>query len=499
MTVWPVAAWEPDKAPLLGAPVVSGVVPADSETYGPLAGPSTASTSGSYSVPSGALPGGMPSFIGNAFDAIDEYSAHYILVGDGNNEVFFYGLTSGLGWQQITLSGFVAYLSNFRFAQFKNTVLIVGGQNMMQWICNSSTANVLSGSPAGIYVCVAKDFAIAGNTYDPTNGSVPYRVWWSAFNDPTNWPTPGTPAALQVQSDYNDFDGSQGTVSGLCSNLINCDFLVFFEYGVQQATYVGAPDVFNFYNVSGARGTQWADSIVVTEGMAYYFGENGFYACDGVNVFPIGENKVDHFAMSAASPVIVSGNNVRTVTGGYNTQTRCLFWLFSQAIGPLANGQVLVMFYHKDFQKWTYCYISAFHILAFTGCYDSGGVAKRSDFAHVMATLDSSGNYYHWTGAALPAEVCTVEQQPVPGMLARIGKEVRPLSDGGAPTVAIQYRNRMEDALTVGPDVAMDIAGKCPQRIKARFMRAHIKQPQSAVWQHIGGVDVDGIRPGGRR
>jgi hypothetical protein len=404
-----------------------------------------------------------------------------------------------LAWQQITLSGFVPVFTTLRFAQFKNTALIAGGQNMMQWICGASTATVLSGSPASKYVCVSKDFAIAGFTYDAADGTITYRIWWSAFNDPTNWPTPGTPAALQVQSDYNDFDGTQGYLTGLVGNLINCDFLVFFQYGLQQGTYVGAPDVFNFYPVASARGTPWPDSIVVTEGMAYYFGENGFYACDGVNVFPIGENKVDKFALAAATPINVGGVNVRIVTGGYNPKTRCLFWLFSQYQGSPAYGATVLLFYHKDFQRWTYFYPTGWNVVAFGGAYDSAGLGNVNDMQRCMATLDSSGNYYHWTGAALPAEVCTVEQQPVPGMLARIGKEVRPLSDGGAPTVAIQYRNRMEDALTVGPDVAMDIAGKCPQRIKARFMRAHLKQPQSAVWQHIGGVDVDGIRPGGRR
>src|SRR5262245_10272135 len=59
-------------------------------------------------------------------------------------------------------------------------------------------------APRARYVKTVKDFLFVANTYDSVDGEMPFRCWWSALGAPTNWPTPGSVTAQQLQSDYQD-------------------------------------------------------------------------------------------------------------------------------------------------------------------------------------------------------------------------------------------------------------------------------------------------------
>ena len=51
------------------------------------------------------------------------------------------------------------------------------------------------------YVATVRDWLVFANTNDDTYGIRPQRVWWSAINDPTDVPIPGTSDASAKLSD----------------------------------------------------------------------------------------------------------------------------------------------------------------------------------------------------------------------------------------------------------------------------------------------------------
>ena len=102
----------------------------------------------------------------------------------------------------------VADDDTWQFAKFGERVVAVCGHdtNIQSYLMNSSSvfADLDSAAPRARHVAQIKDFIMAGNTYDSTDGAVANRVWWSAINDPTDWPTIGSADAAGKQSDRQD-------------------------------------------------------------------------------------------------------------------------------------------------------------------------------------------------------------------------------------------------------------------------------------------------------
>ena len=86
-------------------------------------------------------------------------------------------------------------------------------------------------APKAKTMAVIKDFVMVGDTNDGTDGDQPNRVWWPAINDPTNWPTPGSSSAAQVQSDYQNLPGT-GRVQKVAPAIGGADGAVFCERGI---------------------------------------------------------------------------------------------------------------------------------------------------------------------------------------------------------------------------------------------------------------------------
>src|SRR4051812_15135922 len=100
-----------------------------------------------------------------------------------------------------------------------------------------------------------------------------------------------------------------------------------------------------------------------------------------------------------------------------------------------------------------------------------------------------------FTGGTMAATVDTNEGQLNQGGRCLV-KAVRPIIDGGVPSVAIGYRNRNMDTLTYTTPVAMDDMGKVDVRIDARFVGGRITIPAGSAWTHLSGLDVDWMARG---
>lgn len=401
----------------------------------------------------------------------------------------------------------------WKFTQFGSRVLATDFNDAIQtYTLGSSTkfADLSAAAPKARYICTVKDFVMVGNTYDSTYGYNPQRLWWSAINDCTNWPTPGSTTAAQVQSDYQDIPGDQGWMQGLVGNLGTADVAVFFERAIWRGIYVGSPAIFSFQPAEGVRGTPAPGSIAQLGAQVFYLGEDGFYMFDGSTSVPIGANKVDKWFYANLNQQFMYN-----ISSAVDPVNKLVFWAFPSQASTNGICDALLM-YNWSLNRWSYASTSVEYIF------------RALSFGYTMETLDNTGYNLDtlpfsldsriWTGGSiilagfdanhkmgyfngsyLAPTVETSEIEPGKDMRSRAFiNSARPIVDGGTPSVAIGYRNRMIDTYTYGAPQAVNAVGECPQRVDGRYVRGEITLPAGSSFNHISGIDLS-MRPSGKR
>lgn len=489
-----------------GTDVAYNVLPRTAQSYGPMA--STAAYSGNA----------LTARCQGALATLDSNGDIAIFAGDVND---LYELVPGsLNFSVVSKSASpytVASDGRWSMFQFGQQVIATDMNDAPQafTLGSSSTFADLSGTPPKAkYGASAKNFVVFGFTNDVTFGVQPQRVWWSGINNSTSWPTPGTSAALAVQSDYQDTPGEHGWLQGLAPNLGFADCALFFERAVYRMQYVGAPYFFAFAPAQSVRGTPAPGSIVQLGANVYYLGEDGFYAFDGANSVPIGALKVDKFFFSDNS-YAVDQNFMDRVSGAADPINKIIFWAYpdGSAVGGVPNR---ILAYHVVLNRWSFVIGITVEMLfrslsiGYTLEGLSPGLYVSMDAipfpidsrvwtgGHTLLAGFSSTNFLsYFTGSALQATIDTTEGQYTPGRRTFVDNS-RPIVDGGSPTVAVGYRDTNEAALTYTSPASMNSIGECPVRNESRFQRLRVVIPAGSSWQHAQGVQVS-ARPGGFR
>lgn len=505
--VLPVAQWAPDLPALAnpGCGNVRNVVPRSPSSYGPLSGLSV------YSTALANRCQGAAAFLDTAGDVS-------LFAGDAHD---LYALTSaGASWSVVSKTASHPYNAPsetmWNFALVGPRVLATDFVDPIQsFVQGSSTAfaDLAAGAPRCRYLAVVRNFLVAAHTNDSTNGPQPQRVWWSALNDPTNWPTAGTAAAAQVQSDYNDLLGAGGWIQGIVGNLGTADGAVFMERAVWRMVYAGPPAVFYFFTAEGARGTPAPASIVQLGPLVYYLGRDGFYVFDGTTSTPIGVNKVDKYFYSN-----VDQNNLARVVGAIDPVNKLVMWAWPDLAAANGNPNHLLI-YNWQMDRWSIADLTVetlLSLLSFGVTLDAMNVYGTLDAMpqfpfdsrvwtggkDMLGAFDTSHRLNYFNGQNLAATVDTSELQPFPGRRALI-TGTRPLVDGGSspgsgPSVALGTRNRLVDAVSFNAATPMNSLGTCPQRASGRYVRAEITVPAGAAWTHMQGLELDASPAGVR-
>jgi len=477
MPILPVTPWSPDSAPLSGGTTIAlNVMPRTKTSYGPYA---------SMQPISNALDGKC---IG-AISATDQAVTPHLFAGTPDK---LYRLDSAT-WIDVSAYGYAVPPGEWwRFLQFKNMVLATNIGNNIQALnmASGTFADLSPDAPRARFIASVKGaFCMVGNTWDPVGGFAPWRVWWPAVNDPTNWPAPGSSTAQAQQSDYNDFAGPDAQLTGLVAGLGNADVGIFFTHGIWSGLYAGPPDVFDFHQVEGSMGTRASGAIVQVGPIVYYLGEDGFYAFDGATSTQIGFSAVDRWFWDNADPTFAF-----YTLGSYDAVNRAIRWVFpSKSSGSTVGNLIFDMeiIFIPTLNRWSHAANTVEWITQMVGL--TGDFANRP----VFAAVDIAHKLNLFTGPPLAAQVSSQELQPFPTTRAFVNN-VRPLVDGTSPTVAIATRNRLEDAQVWGADISMTYAGNCPQRAEGRFLEALVKMPAGVTWTHMQGVDATAV-PSGMR
>lgn len=411
---------------------------------------------------------------------------------------------------------------NWRFAQYKNLQLATNFSDAIQsynMIGGGTFGTLAVAAPKARFIAVAKGFAIAANTYDGVGGLNPARIWWSADNDPTSWPTPGSAGAQQVMSDYDDLLGPQGQITGLAPNLAGCDCAVFFERGVFRMIFQGPPAVFGFYPASSVKGCPAPNSIVPLGAYVYYLGEDGFYLFDGNTSVPIGANKIDRWFFNN-----VDQSRFDLVIGAPDIANKAICWPF-RSIYAATEDPDMMLIYRWDIQRWTAVTLSMDFISRIPVVTTTAGSPPSNSGLTAgqlqLAAVDTQGYLAFFSGANLAAEIGTKVVQLSPSMRTFVNA-TRPLVDSAAPqghiltasgltittadgleiltaadaatiTVALSARNTYQDPEVFGPEQGLDVSGQCSQRSEGRYHRGRISIP-GGVWTTCAGLDVTGTR-----
>ena len=504
----PIAEWAPDLFPpgSPGAATITNVVPRTPTTYGPMPSATAYSAAlsarciGSYT---------MRDTGNNVFVFAGDQTKLYLLKAGSTSFADVSGAAyTGAPWPDTQWS-FTSYGLRVVAANYND--------NLQTYLVGTDTVFSDLTTLRAKFCAAVGDFVMIANTFDGTNGAQPQRAWWSAIGDPTSWPTPGTLAAIQVQSDYQDLQQTDlGQITGLVAGpLPAASATIFCEHGVYTALYVGSPAIFSFKVADGAPGCASPHSIVrghINSGGAivpviFYRAPDGFYAFNGTSATPIGANKFDRFVLGE-----LDSRSAATVIGSQDSLNKLVFWAYSTTASPQLYDRMLC--YNWDINRASYIDLTTAPIEALVDTATIGYTLDELDQFGTLDTLpysldseawvggsprfgvfDSSHQLAYFTGNNMAVTVETPEVEPIPGSRVFI-RNSRPLVDGAGGSVALSLRERTVDATTLKTAVAMNAMGECPQRYTGRYVKARLTYPANTSFTHIQGVELDIIKQG---
>ena len=418
---------------------------------------------------------------------------------DGVTKLFAAGRTkiytvSGVGAVTQVNTGYTTSASErFRFTQFGDVVIATDNSSKLQaWTLGTSTAfaDLAASAPVAKYVTVVRDFVVTANTFESSKQEQ-YRVRWSGINDESTW----TPSATN-QADFQDIaDGGQ--IMGIRGGEFG---LILLERGIQRMSYIGSPLIFQFDNISRNKGCMVSGSIAQYQGVTFFLSDDGFYACDGQQVMPIGSEKVDRWFLDD-----VSDNDYGTMSAAVDPVRKLILWNYKSK-----DGSRNLIMYNFNTKKWTHSDAGTDFISdASSASSTLEEVDSLSASIDALATpLDSilfaGGKYF--LGGTLATKVITYTGTP---MTARIqtgdievgGQSVvtlaRPQVDQGSATVAVASRRLLSEDVTFGTAVAASDDNRVSLRGSGKYHRIEVN-PTGDRWKSAVAVDVDIVPMGVR-
>lgn len=391
------------------------------------------------------------------------------------------------------------------FEQFGNYVVAVanGTTPQVYQIGVSSAFADLAGTPPDDATCVARigDFLMMGKAS---------TVYWSAFNDITDWiPDPVTQAGSQVLNQEH----------GRIQTIVGGDYAsIFHERAIRRAVYVGGSVIWDFGQdaVETRRGAIGPYATARFGRLTFFAADDGFYVFDGQNSSPIGYGKVDEYFTKNLNyadrhRVCMAVDSVRKV----------LAVGFPYGASTKINT---VLLYSTQDQRWTYCEdsldflydgsidpltVDSFHNWETSDDLDTTNLDPYTidsdafdDRRRLLLGWTSADHeFVSYTGANRAALLESLELEPSPGRRGKV-LEIWPIgefADRSTVSAAVGYQRALPDtSMSYTNATTMNIKGFCPQRIDARFMRGRLQVGAGADWRRITGFHVKSRVTGGR-
>lgn len=420
-----------------------------------------------------------------------------------------YKLSAGT-WPDVSRTAGGAYATasdgGWCFAQFGDLVVAVNFNDAPQKWQLGASANfaALGGAPPNArFVATVRDFVVLGRV-----AGFPSRVKWSGINNAETWTV--SPATQADEQDLPDGGWIQGIVGGEAGTVLQ-------ERAIKRMTYVGAPLVFQFDEISGNVGATIEGSIAAFENMIFFAHASGFYLLRGAKELQaIGDHKVDrHFwadidqsylyRVSAAVDPVGKLYVISYPGAGHSGGLPNKVLIYNWAIGRWSRAEADLELVYPGLSQAGYTLDG---LDAVSGSLDAlpfsldsavwSGVGRP-----LLAGFDAAHRLGYFEGGTLNAVVETTEAQLFAGRRALV-RAIRPLVEGVATngagiTLQLGTRNTTVEPVTWTGPRSLDGNGVCPVRSNARYHRARIGIAAGTTWSHIRGVDEVRARAAGTR
>ncbi len=372
----------------------------------------------------------------------------------------------------------------WRFTQFGDVVIAANGYDKLQGFnVNSASlfADLAADAPTARYVTIVRDFVVTGNI----QSDHPNRVQWSALNDETSWTTSAT-----TQADFQEIpDG--GSVVGITGGEFG---LILMDRSIYRMSYVGSPLVFQFDNITRNLGCYEANSVIQYAGMTFFLGDDGFYACDGQTILPIGNEKVNRFFFND-----VDQGTIYLMSAAVDPAKKLIIWAYASQNSATVNKLII---YNFQTQKWSSGTTTADRIATTsTPAVTLEGMDVYGNLDTIMTSFDSrlwlggrlqlagvnGTKIVTFTGANATAYLETGDIE-VPGATSAITM-VKPLVDNGSANVAVATRRLLNEAITYGTAASSDSENRVSIRSVGRYHRLQLTPTGS--WSTAIGMDIE--------
>lgn len=465
--------WLPDQPGLVGALTTAKNVFPKAVGYGPFSEEVEYSSAASEN-------------LNNVVGAIDTGAVARVFAS-GDTKLFLFDSTD-LSLDDISGATYSTVTDRWRFTQFGNSLIAAGHPNTLQVYDLTTTANfsVVSGAPAAKLVTVVRDFVVTANSTDGTN-----RVRWSGINDPTTWSS-----SAVTQSDFQDIpDG--GEVRGLTGGEFG---LVLCARSIHRMSYVGTPLIFQFDNITRNLGCYESNSVIQWQGVTYFLGDDGFYACNGQQIDPIGAEKVNRFFFNT-----LIESNISKMSAAVEPAKNLVIWGY-----PTLDNTYRLLVYHLITKRWSYVDTTVNRVAdsttpnitlealdTFSASIDALGTSLDSRLwlgGKMLLSGVKADKIVTFTGANKQAVIETADLNEIPS--AAMVTLAKPIVDNGSASVAIASRLKLNETVNFNTAVAADSENRVGLRSLGKYHRIRVNP--TGDWTNAVGVELE-TQPAGSR
>lgn len=395
-------------------------------------------------------------------------------------------IVSGADTGTVTFQYVTPENQRWRFTQFGNVLIAANGGNRLQgYNVNSSTnfSDLAADAPQSRYVTVVRDFVVSGYVNDATIR--PNRVQWSALGDESSWTNSAT-----TQADFQDIpDG--GAVVGLTGGEFG---LVFMDRSIHRMSYVGSPLVFQFDNISRNQGCYEANSIIQYGGTSFFLSDNGFYACDGQQIIPIGNEKVNRFFFDDVDEGLLP-----LMSSAVDPARKLVIWAYASLSSATVDK---LLIFNYEIGKWTSGTTDASRVAtSSTPTFTLEGLDVFGDLEDIPTSFDSriwlggkmqfagvkNAKVITFSGANNTAYIETGDIE-VPGTTSAITM-AKPIVDNGSGNVALVSRRLLSEQVVFGSQTVADAENRVSIRGVGRYHRLQLTP--TGLWKTTVGMDIE--------
>jgi hypothetical protein len=236
-------------------------------------------------------------------------------------------------------------------------------------------------------------------------------------------------------------------------------------------------------------------------GTTFFLSDDGFYACDGQNIIPIGGEKVNRFFYNN-----VNEGGLNLMSAAVDPFRKLVIWGYASNSSATADKMLI---YNWQTQRWTSGTMTANRVASSsTPSFDLEGMDVFGNLEQITSSFDSqvwlggkmqfagvkNGKIVTFSGANNTAIIETGDIE-MPGTTSAITM-AKPIVDNGSASVALISRRLLTESIVFGSQTAADAENRVSIRGIGRYHRLQLTPTGS--WTSAVGLDVE-MNPLGTR